>query len=116
MSDRKPTDLTFLLTTVFVVTFILVRHYIVAVPSPNPVIAKIIDVRPVHIAALAQNRKGYGIASFDSNTGRLNVKRYDVVYKDYDNCLMALFEQRAVLSTKASHTRNLDIKCEKTSS
>lgn len=113
MSDRNPKELSILLLGVFVVAFVIMKNFTFVAPQTEVDIAQVAKTTSVHIASIAKNRKGYGVASFDAVTGRLDGKRMDLVYRDYDNCLMALFKQRAVL-TQASGQQNTRIRCEQT--
>lgn len=113
MSDRNPKELPILLLGVFVLTIIMMNNYNDFLPLPDENAAKTHEARPVQITALAKNRKGYGIASIDANTGRRDGKRIDLVYREYDICLMALFKRRAAI-LQVDTQQKMQLICEKT--
>lgn len=112
MGVQKPNGLNILLVLVFVLTFVFVKSLNNRVAMPDMGLVADLQIEPMQIAALVQPRLGYMIVPYDEYTGAAGASPFEQIYSEYDRCLLALFEKRAVMAQfKAQYS--MSIKCDR---
>ncbi|MBL1419875.1 MAG: hypothetical protein COC24_005130 [Alphaproteobacteria bacterium] len=114
MSVQKPSGLNILLVVVFILAFMFVKSLNNSNFVPDMGLSADLQIEAVDIIAIVQPRLAYIIVPYDEYTGAVGATPFEQVYKEYDGCLMALFEKRATMAQfKVQYA--MSIKCDRPS-
>lgn len=114
MGVRKPNGMNIILMVVFVLAFVFVKSLNDRSVMPDMGFADGLVIQPIAIAAIVQPRLGYMIVPYDQYTGRAAASPFELVYREYDACLLALFDKRATMGRFKTQYA-MSIKCDRPS-
>lgn len=114
MSVRKPNGMNIILMVVFVLAFIFVKSVNDRTAMPDMGFAGGLEIQPLDIVAIVRPRLAYVIVPYDEYSGTVGASPFEQVYREYDACLLALFEKRAAMAQfKVQYA--MSIKCDRPS-
>lgn len=108
MSVKNSKNLNLLLIVVFVLTFAFVKSLRDVRKSGD---LKYEEFSAVEQLVTMTRTLSYMIMPFDEYTGQVGASPFETQYRDYDACLVALFDKRANMALVKTQYK-MSIKCE----
>lgn len=111
MSAQNPKSRLMLLALIFILSFVFAKGFDRHGQLPDMGFATEVATVPMKIAVMMRPSLRYSIVPFDEYTGRVGASPFVSEYRDYDACLVALFDKRASLAQVKTQYK-MSIKCD----
>lgn len=112
MRAQYPQKTPLLLAIIIVLLFVFVKNFDSRDRMPDMGLSAKIEINTKDIVAFVKPSLAYLIVPFDEYTGRVAATPFIAEYRDYDTCLVALFEKRANMALVKTQYK-MSVKCDR---